>query len=81
MLYDIIRAKYIKQYKLEIEFENGKIGVVDFNEYAKKGGIFKKLKDEKFFKRFYINKDLGTICWSNNIDIAPETLYSKLKVR
>lgn len=79
MLFDVINAKYIKDYQLEVEFEDGKKGIIDFNGYLKKGGVFKKLKDKNYFKRFYINEDLGTICWPDAQDIAPETLYSKLK--
>ena len=79
MLFDIINAKYIKDYEVELKFENGKKGIVDFNQFLEKGGIFKKLKDKKYFKKFYVNKELGTICWPDSQDIAPETLYSKLK--
>ncbi|MBU0502568.1 MAG: DUF2442 domain-containing protein [Candidatus Margulisbacteria bacterium] len=79
MLFDLIKAKYLEGYKLKLEFENGKTGIVDFCEYLNKGGIFKRLKNKEFFKKFYIDKDLGTICWPQNIDIAPETLYAKIK--
>lgn len=79
MLLDIIEAKYIDEYKIQIKFENGKKGIVDLTEYSKKGGVFRKLKDKNYFKKFYINEDLGTICWDDAQDIAPETLYSKLK--
>lgn len=79
MLLDIVSAKYIEDYKIRLKFENGKAGIVDFKEYLNKGGVFKKMKQKNFFKKFYINKDLGTICWPNDLDIAPETLYSKIK--
>lgn len=79
MLFDITKAKYIKNYEIELEFENGKRGIIDFNQFLKKGGVFKKLKDKKYFKKFYVNEDIGTICWPNSQDIAPETLYSKIK--
>lgn len=44
MLYDIIKAEYIKKYMLKIEFENGDKGIVDFSEYLDKGGVFKDFK-------------------------------------
>lgn len=74
---DIIEAKYIGDYKLELTFENGKTGMVDFQKYHEKGGIFARLKDLSFFKTFAINRELGVITWNNEIDIAPETLYSE----
>ncbi len=45
--------------------------------YTQKGGIFGKLKNPEYFKRFEANRDLGTLFWGEDVDIAPETLYSK----
>jgi len=44
MLHDVINAKYIENYKLKIEFENGYNGIVDFSEYSKKVVYFQSLK-------------------------------------
>ncbi len=79
MLYDITKAKYIKDYKLEIEFEDGCTGVIDFFQYTQRGGVFSKFRDLDFFTKFTVSKDLGTIVWNDEIDIAPETLYKKCK--
>ena len=77
MLYDVIDAKYKDNYKLEVKFENGNHGIVDFSEYPSRGGVFSKFKNMEFFKSFLVSKDLGTIVWGDEIDIAPETLYKK----
>ena len=77
MLYDVINAEYLEDYKLKIEFENGSKGIVDFLAYAQRGGVFSKFQDLEFFTKFTISKDLGTIVWDDEIDIAPETLYEK----
>ncbi len=74
---DLIKAKYVGDYKLELTFENGKSGIVDFQKYLEKGEIFAPLKDLSFFKTFAVNRELGIITWNNEIDIAPETLYSE----
>ena len=37
MNYDVIAVRYLEGYKLEIDFENGKRGIVDFHGYIKKG--------------------------------------------
>ena len=79
MLYDVTRAKYIGDYKLEIEFEDGCMGIVDFLHYSQRGGVFSKFQDLSFFTKFTVSKDLGTIVWGDEIDIAPETLYKKCK--
>ena len=72
---DITEAKYIADYKFEIVFENGETGVVDLRAYAGRGGVFSRFADLGYVKQAYVNKDLGTICWPGNLDIAPETLY------
>lgn len=76
MIHDVIDAKYCDNYQLEILFDDGKKGIVDLSRYAEKGGVFKKFKDLNFFKDFVVSKELGTITWGNEIDIAPEVLYS-----
>lgn len=77
MYYNIIDVKYIEKYKLEITFENRKKGIIDLQNYMGKGGVFNAFSDIEYFKQFYVNKELGALCWPNNVDIAPETLYSE----
>lgn len=77
-MFDIVQAEYIDSYTLEIIFENNIKGKVDFSEYLSKKGLFESLKNLDYFKKFSINKDIGTICWDNGLDIAPDTLYKKM---
>ncbi len=76
MYFDVIAAEYLGDYKLKIIFADGKSGVVDFVTFIKKGGVFEKLEDQKLFREFKLNHELGVITWGAEIDIAPETLYS-----
>ncbi|HOJ71902.1 MAG TPA: DUF2442 domain-containing protein [Syntrophorhabdaceae bacterium] len=75
MNYDIIDAKYIEGYKLELIFKDGKKGIVDLSVYIHKGGVFSRFTDIEYFKQFYVNREIGTLCWPDGLDIAPETLY------
>ena len=77
MSFDVVSAEYIEEYKIRVTFENGKTGVVDLLPYIRKGGLYSKLKDVDYFKKFQINEELGILTWENKIDIAPETLYSE----
>jgi len=77
MILDIISAEYLEDYKIKLTFEYGKTGIVDFFAYAKKSGVFEKFKNIDFFKSFRIDKEIGNLTWNGEIDIAPETLYSK----
>ena len=76
MIHDVVGAVYGGEYRIEIEFEDGQKGVVDFSSYSKRGGVFDRFRDIDFFKRFSVNKDLGTLTWGNEVDVAPETLYA-----
>jgi hypothetical protein len=77
MYYDVVAVKYIEGYKLEVVFENGKKGIVDFQGYVKKGGVFSRFSDIEYFKKVYVNSELGVLCWPDGVDIAPETLYAE----
>ena len=74
---DVVSGKYLKEYKIELSFENGKKGIVDFSKYLRLGGIFERFKDMEYFKNFRIYENLGVITWNNELDISPETLYSE----
>ncbi|HET6515820.1 MAG TPA: DUF2442 domain-containing protein [Thermodesulfovibrionales bacterium] len=75
MYYDVLEARYIEEYKLELVFEKGKKGIIDLSKYRYKGGVFSRFSDIEYFKQFYVNKEIGTLCWPDGLDIAPETLY------
>lgn len=77
MLHDIISATYLEGYIIELEFDNGRRGTVDFSKYLERKGVFERLRDLEFLRNFTINKDLGVLTWGDEIDIAPETLYAE----
>jgi len=80
MLLDIINAEHIDGYKVRVVFEDNQQGIVDFSEYVSRGGVFTKFSSLDFFKNFSVNKELGTIVWNDEIDIAPETIYEKMLI-
>jgi len=74
---DVINIDYKYDYVFHVSFDNGIAGNIDFAEYIGKGPIFAPLKRKDFFKRATIEG--GTISWPNGADVAPETLYEKIK--
>ena len=76
MIHDVVSAVYRGGYKIEITFDDGKKGVVDFGKYLRRGGVFERFKDPEFFRSFTVNQELGILTWQDEIDIAPETLYA-----
>ena len=78
MYYDIKNVKYLHDYTLEIVFNDGVKGTADFSDYANRGGVFSKFEDVDFFKQVFVNEELGVLTWPDDIDIAPETIYTKV---
>lgn len=77
MLHDVVSAIYQGGYQIELEFDDGRRGTVDFSKYLERKGVFERFRDPGFFRSFAINKELGALIWRDEIDIAPETLYAE----
>lgn len=75
---EIIEAKIIKDYVVELVFDDLTRGTVDLRKFLGKG-IFKDLLDKKKFSQMKVDAELGTICWPNGADIAPDRLYFEIK--
>ena len=78
MLLQVEKANYIKNYMLHVNFNDGTEGDIDlkdtiFNDNRK---IFKELQKIDNFKNFSIA--LNTVCWYNNLDLAPEYIKEKI---
>jgi hypothetical protein len=76
MIHDIVSAKHKGEYRIEVVFDDGRQGIVDFSAYAARGGVFARFRDMAFFRDFHINAELGVLAWGDDLDIAPETLYA-----
>jgi Protein of unknown function (DUF2442) len=77
MLHDVVKATYRGDYFIELEFDDGQRGVVDFSKYAERGGVFERFKDLAFFRSFSVNAELGALMWGDELDVAAETLYAE----
>ena len=78
MYLSVTKVKALKNYELELTFENKETKIFDVKPYLDTG-VFKTLRDENFFKRVKVSFD--TIEWPNGIDLDPEVLYEKGKVK
>jgi hypothetical protein len=76
MIHDVISAEYKGGYRIELTFDDGKKGTVDFTKYLSLGGVFERLRDLACFRQFKVDPELGVLTWGNDVDIAPETLYA-----
>ncbi|MCQ2236663.1 MAG: DUF2442 domain-containing protein [Bacteroidales bacterium] len=69
---EVVKAEYVKEYKIRLFFNNGEVKVVDLLP-SLVGEVFVPLKDIENFKHFSIK--FNTIEWENGADFAPEYLY------
>ena len=70
---DLRSARYVRDYVVHLEFDDGLEGDVDLSSYLGKGPIFAPLVELSYFKQFTLEG--GTLAWPNGADIAPERLY------
>lgn len=74
MFLHITQARYIRDYTLEVSFNDGSKGVADLAE-ALKGPVFEPLRDLAEFRRFRVDEGLATLVWPNGADLAPEYIF------
>jgi|GEM_PF-710153 hypothetical protein len=76
MLIRIKKVEYFGEYKLKILFSNGKLKIVNFENWISEGkGYFRSLKDIDFFKKVRLDDCKYSICWPNGADFCPDVLY------
>jgi hypothetical protein len=78
MLHDVIEARAVGGYRVFVRFDDGVQGEIDLSSFMIFEGVFAPLKTADRFAEVRVNPDLGTICWPNGADIAPEALYEAL---
>ena len=70
----VIAVKPLDGYKLEIEFNDGLVRVIDCS-FLLHGTLGEPLKDLDYFRRVRVDDDARTIVWPNGLDPAPELLH------
>lgn len=73
----VINVKPVKNYTLKITFSNCETRLFDVKPYLEMGA-FTELKDESIFNS--VKPFLGSIQWSNGLDLCPDTLYLESRI-
>jgi hypothetical protein len=74
----ILKAKYLGDYQVELTFSDGFIGLFDGKKLLnRKGSLLDPLRDESFFKKFYI--EVGALSWPHGLELSPNKLYQESK--
>ena len=66
------KVKPLSDYRLEITFSSGEMGIYDCCSLLD-FGVFRELKDPAYFRRVQVVN--GTVVWPHEQDICPDTLY------
>ena len=74
----VIEARYVGDYKVWLEFNDGRKGVVDLADELH-GDQRSPLRNREIFSAFYLDYGLASIAWLDGVDFAPEFLYERLK--
>ncbi len=74
----VIEARYLGDYKVWLEFNDGRKGVVDLADELH-GDEHSPLRNRELFSNFYLDYGLASIAWLDGADFPPEFLYEKLK--
>jgi len=73
---ETINVEVLPNYELLLTFDNKVKKIKDMKPYLDQG-VFKKLKEEEFFKKVKIS--FGTISWEDGIDMCADSLYETSK--
>lgn len=72
----VVSVDPIEDYKLEIEFSNGRKGIFDVSPYIDKG-VFVALKDKAYFRS--VRPAFGGVMWPHEQDFSAETIEYELQ--
>ena len=74
----VTTAKFINEYNIHIEFNDGTNGILNFKKILEEDHreIVKDLLNEELFKTVKVY--LNTLCWENEVDFAPDYLYEQI---
>jgi hypothetical protein len=67
----------LDDYKLELTFDNGKVGIFSVQPYLD-FPVYQPLKQASLFRQAKIV--FGTVAWSSDIDMSPDNLYLECKM-
>lgn len=77
MLRDVVEVRPLDGYRVFLRFDDGVQGELDLEPLLMPfDGVFAPLRDLARFREVFVDREGGTIAWPNEVDLAPEVLYS-----
>jgi hypothetical protein len=75
MNYELVDAKYVKDFVVWVRFDDGVQGEIDLKPELY-GPVFEPLLDPSQFRKFSIHPELHTLVW-DVAQILPQSFYTK----
>ena len=75
-MHKITAVKALKDYRLDLRFDDGVTGTVDLSDLVGQG-VFASWCDTKVFDSVRIGSS-GELVWGDQIDLCPDSLYLKV---
>ena len=73
---EIVKAKVLPDYRLELQFDNGEGGVVDLSDFVGRG-VFAAWEQPAVFEQVAVTAE-GAVEWPGEIDMCPDALYLRM---
>jgi hypothetical protein len=81
MLRDVAEVRPLDGYRVFLRFNDGVQGELDLEPLLVPFvGVCAPLRDLARFREVFVDTEGGTIAWPNDVDLAPEVLYSMVTV-
>lgn len=75
---DITAVRVVSHEVLALTFADGLEGEVDLRGLLW-GPVFERVRTPEGFAEVYVDEEGGTIAWPGEVDLAPDTLYIRVK--
>ncbi len=75
---DITNVTVVRHGTLRLTFADGLVGEVDVLERMR-GPVFAQARTSAGFERVSIDGETGTFVWPGGADLAPDTLYERVR--
>lgn len=75
---DITAVKVVRHGVLRLTFADGLVGEVDVLDRMR-GPIFETAKTAAGFAAVSVDAETGTVVWPGGADLAPDTLYERVR--
>lgn len=79
MDYDVMEARYVRDFVVWLRFRDGTAGQVDLGPELW-GEVFEPLRDVEYFRKLTVHPEFKTLVWPNGADFAPEFLHDAVRV-